>query len=89
MSVRNLQKHSILAAVVISIALGIGAKAAPAPDALIPRSVLFADQDKLNVRLSPDGKTISYIAPVDGTLGVWLSATTDARLCSRWGDHCL
>ena len=77
LSVSNLQKHSILAAVVITIALGIGAKAAPAPDALIPRSVLFADQDKLNVRLSPDGKTISYIAPVDGTLGVWLSPVAD------------
>ena len=75
--VRNLQKHSVLAAVVITIALGIGAKAAPAPDALIPRSVLFADQDKLSVRLSPDGKTISYIAPVDGTLGVWLSSVAD------------
>lgn len=74
-SVRNL--HSILAAVVITIALGIGAKAAPAPDPLIPRSVLFADQDKLNVRLSLDGKTITYIAPVDDTLGVWIAPVAD------------
>jgi len=77
MTFRNLQKHSILAAIVITIALGIGAKAAPGPDALIPRSVLFADQDKLSVRLSPDGKTVSYIAPVDGTLGVWLTSVAD------------
>ncbi|HEX5602048.1 MAG TPA: S9 family peptidase [Pyrinomonadaceae bacterium] len=78
MSFRTLLKRSIFTAIaVITIALGISAKAAPAPDPLIPRSVLFADQDKLSVRLSPDGRTISYLAPVDDALGVWISSVAD------------
>ena len=60
-SIRSLLKRSsFTATAVITIALGISAKAAPAPDPLIPRSVIFADEDKLIVRLSPDGRTISY-----------------------------
>jgi hypothetical protein len=55
-SFRNLFHHSAIAAIVlITIVLGISAKAATIPDPLIPRHVVFADQDKLNVRLSPDG----------------------------------
>ena len=74
---RLLKRSSFTAIAVITIALSISAKAAPAPDPLIPRSVLFADQDKLSVRLSPDGRTISYLAPVDDTLGVWISSVAD------------
>ena len=73
----HLKRSSFAAIAVITIALGISAKAAPAPDPLIPRSVLFADEDKLIVRLSPDGKTIIYLAPVDDTLGVWISSVAD------------
>lgn len=77
LSFRSLLKRSSFTAIaVITITLGISAKAAP-PDPLIPRSVLFADQDKLSVRLSPDGRTISYLAPVDDTLGVWIASVAD------------
>ena len=78
MSFRTMLKRSSFTAIaVITIALGIGAKAAPAPDPLIPRSVLFADEDKLSVRLSPDGRNISYLAPVDDAMGVWISSLAD------------
>lgn len=39
---------------------------------LIPRSVLFGNPEKAGVQLSPDGKYISYRAPVDGVMNVWV-----------------
>ena len=41
--------------------------------ALIPRSALFGNPEKTQARLSPDGKYISFIAPRDGVLNVWLA----------------
>ncbi|MCA9437424.1 MAG: S9 family peptidase [Candidatus Omnitrophica bacterium] len=40
---------------------------------LIPREVLFGNPDKAMARLSPDGKHLSYLAPVDGVLNVWVA----------------
>ncbi|HET9863777.1 MAG TPA: hypothetical protein VFP37_10070, partial [Steroidobacteraceae bacterium] len=40
---------------------------------LIPRSALFGNPDKAQARVSPDGKYVSYIAPRDGVLNVWLA----------------
>jgi Tol biopolymer transport system component len=39
--------------------------------ALIPRSVLFGNPDKISPQISPDGKWITFIAPVNGVLNVW------------------
>lgn len=39
---------------------------------LIARQILFGNPDKALVRLSPDGRTISYLAPLDGVLNVWV-----------------
>lgn len=44
---------------------------------LIPRSVLFGNPDKMNVRLSPDGRYISFIAPHEGVLNVWVGLRRD------------
>lgn len=49
--------------IVISLSFGVATQSRLPVDKLIPRSTLFADEDKLNVRLSPDGKTIVYIVP--------------------------
>lgn len=63
-----------------------GEKAAeiPAPAAvpLIPRDVLFGNPDKAAPEISPDGKQIAFLAPVDGVINVWvapLSDISDAR----------
>jgi dipeptidyl aminopeptidase/acylaminoacyl peptidase len=40
---------------------------------LIPRSALFGNPEKAQARISPDGKYISFIAPRDGVLNVWLA----------------
>ena len=40
--------------------------------ALIPRNILFGNPDKAAPRISPDGKRMAYLAPVDGVLNVWV-----------------
>ena len=45
--------------------------------ALIPRSVLFGNPEKAMARLSPNGKWLSYLAPVDGVLNVWVAPADD------------
>ena len=44
---------------------------------LIPRDVLFGNPDKAQARLSPDGKWLSYLKPVDGVLNVWVGPSDD------------
>jgi len=47
--------------------------AAPRVDAsLIPRDILFGNPDRSNPQLSHDGKQISFLAPVDGVMNVWV-----------------
>jgi dipeptidyl aminopeptidase/acylaminoacyl peptidase len=43
------------------------------PDiALIPRNVLFGNPVKTNPQISPDGKRLAYLAPVNNVLNVWV-----------------
>lgn len=68
---------------------------APAPPAapqavpetpLIPRSVLFGNPERTRPRLSPDGKWVSYLAPKDGVLNVWvapLDQPKEARVVTK------
>ncbi len=39
---------------------------------LIPREVVFGNPEKVSPRLSPDGTMMSYRAPVDGVMNVWV-----------------
>ena len=40
---------------------------------LIPRKVLFGNPDKASLRVSSDGKYISFLAPLEGVLNVWVA----------------
>jgi dipeptidyl aminopeptidase/acylaminoacyl peptidase len=44
---------------------------------LIPRQILFGNPDRTNVQLSPDGAHLSWLAPVDGVLNVWVAPRSD------------
>ena len=46
---------------------------ANAKTGLIPRKVLFGNPDKAGPQISPDGKHLSFLAPVDGVLNVWVA----------------
>ncbi|QPF82863.1 S9 family peptidase [Bradyrhizobium genosp. L] len=56
----------------------IGAARAQTPD-LVARRVFFDNPDYINVRLSPDGTQLSYIAPVDGVNNLWVAPLADLK----------
>ncbi|GHO47040.1 S9 family peptidase [Ktedonospora formicarum] len=41
---------------------------------LIPREVLFGNPVKASPQISPDGKHLAYLAPVDNALNVWVGS---------------
>jgi dipeptidyl aminopeptidase/acylaminoacyl peptidase len=53
-----------------SAAGGGGGSGAPP---LIPRDLLFGNPDRAAVRLSPDGSRLSFLAPLNGVLNVWVA----------------
>jgi dipeptidyl aminopeptidase/acylaminoacyl peptidase len=57
-----------------------------ADEGLIPREVLFGNPDKSLVRLSPDGKYITYLAPSNGVLNVWLAPIDDVKSAKHITD---
>ena len=57
---------------------------------LIPRKTLFGNPDRADVRISHDGTRISYLAPVDGVLNVWVApvdAIQEARPVTQDTDR--
>ena len=46
---------------------------------LIPRSLLFGNPDRITTRISPDGSKISFLAPHNGVLNVWVGPSGDPK----------
>ena len=44
---------------------------------LIPRRKLFDNPTFFDAKLSPDGRMLSWLAPVDGVLNIWVSPFDD------------
>src|SRR5262245_43191495 len=44
---------------------------------LIPRRTIFGNPERAGAQISPDGKHLSYLAPVDGVLNVWVAPVDD------------
>jgi dipeptidyl aminopeptidase/acylaminoacyl peptidase len=77
-------KLKIFAAVAAALVLPVMTSAqtptaaeAVAGTAVIPRSALFGNPEKTQARISPDGKFVSFIAPKDGVLNVWVGPRSD------------
>ncbi|RJO67313.1 MAG: S9 family peptidase [Myxococcales bacterium] len=51
--------------------------AASASAPLIPRDLLFGNPDIVAVKLSPDGRYLSWVAPKDGVLNLWIAPADD------------
>ncbi len=56
---------------------------------LIPRAVLFGNPERASPELSPDGRRLAYLAPVDGVLNVWVGTAggSDFRPVTRDTDR--
>jgi len=73
--------------------LGSGAisKVQSAPTTpLIPRRLLFAGPDRSTVRISPDGRRVAFMAPIDGVLNLWVGAVdhpAQVRALTRVADR--
>src|SRR4029450_8821482 len=77
------------ALIVISLSFGVATQSRLPVDKLIPRSTLFADEDKLNVRLSPDGERIAYFVPTaegDEVFATSVADPANAKLLFRQTD---
>ncbi|ROU09061.1 S9 family peptidase [Lysobacter enzymogenes] len=62
----------------LSLALAAPAFAASAASAdgeLIPRSALFGNPERSGAQISPDGRYLSWLAPVNGVMNVWVAPT--------------
>ncbi|MFB3765161.1 MAG: alpha/beta fold hydrolase [Methanotrichaceae archaeon] len=46
---------------------------------LIPRSILFDNPEQAVIGLSPDGSKISYCAPVNGVLNIWVGPADNPK----------
>lgn len=63
----------------VSVIVGNESIAAAGPNdvPLIPRKAFFGNPEKARARLSPDGKRLAFVAPVEGVLNVWVSPDDD------------
>ena len=57
-----------------------GALAQVDPGPLLSRDVLFGNPTRVGPKLSPDGTRLSFLAPVDGVLNVWVGPAGNPNL---------
>jgi len=69
-------KKMVIPCVLALVASVLAGCATPEPE-LISREVLFGNPDKSSVQVSPDGTKMSYRAPVDGVMNVWVGPADD------------
>ncbi len=69
--------RSLLAAAASLVAFTLPAHAQSSGAELIPRALFFGNPEKTQGRVSPDGKWISWIAPRDGVLNIWVAPAGD------------
>ena len=74
----NLIRRLSCALLLLGLALPAAVSAAGPDDVpLVPRKAFFGNPEKARARLSPDGKRLAFVAPVEGVLNVWVSPDDD------------
>jgi len=73
---RTVRDDATIASAAKSAPVAIASPAAPPK--LISRSELFGNPERANLQISPDGEYLSWIAPVEGVLNVFVAPANDA-----------
>ena len=68
---------AVLAAGLAGPSLAAAATDASEPPPIVSREILFGNPERLAARVSPDGLRISFIAPSEGVLNVWVAPVGD------------
>jgi dipeptidyl aminopeptidase/acylaminoacyl peptidase len=64
----------VLAALVVAFLAGVASAALPP---LIDRELIFGDPEISGAQISPDGKFIAFIKPLDGTRNIWVKGADE------------
>jgi dipeptidyl aminopeptidase/acylaminoacyl peptidase len=64
-------------------ATSLAAAQAVASVPLIPRDALYGNPTRASGQISPDGKWLSWMAPHQGVMNVWIAPATDAAAARR------
>lgn len=76
----NVSRRALLVVLTLFIApTGVIASEQGPHVPLIPREVLFGNPDRANVRLSHDGRFLSWLAPLDGVLNIWVAPADEPK----------
>ena len=72
-------------AIGFALSLAASPAATAQPTDLIPRNIFFGNPDRAAVQVSPDGTRLSYLAPSQGVMNVWVQTIgqEDARVVTR------
>lgn len=69
-----MQKKIFLAMAILFLIMSImSCKSSNKEVPLISRDILFGNPDKASLQISPDGKYLSFLAPVNNVLNVWVA----------------
>ena len=55
---------------------------AAAPTQLIPRRLVFGNPDRSSVEISPDGRHVSFLAPRNGVMNVFVAAADNPSMAT-------
>src|ERR1700748_1101312 len=80
-----------LGAILVAFALvfngGLAVAAGKSVTHLIPRTALFGNPVRAQARLSPDGRYMSFLAPKNGVLNVWLAPFGKLEAAQAINEH--
>ncbi|MFO1186250.1 MAG: hypothetical protein U1E87_01600 [Alphaproteobacteria bacterium] len=61
----------------LALALFLPAACGERASGLISRAALFNEPTRFQIRISPDGRNLSFLAPVDGAMQIWIAPSGD------------
>src|SRR5215212_10259005 len=73
---------AFIAVLLLSIAFIVAPAVAQQP-ALIDREVFFGNPEYAGAQISPDGRYISFIKPLNGTMNIWVKGVDEPFTAAR------